>query len=291
MLNFGLCCQFKEQPIKFKTATVKYALLNNKSYLEDIYSNNIKSLFKSIDYCYLNNIRAFRVSSNLFPLATHPNFNFDIKIVADSLNIIADYAKLNNVVLSLHPDQFVVLNSLKENIINNSIRELIHQVNIAKLLGAEQITLHAGGVYGDKTKSIERLVNVINDLPSEIKQYLCLENDDKSYTPKDIINICELTGCRFIYDVFHHKCNPDDLTIQEATNYCIDLWYSHNKNIEGWVHISSSYDNTSAHSDFIDINDFPKCWYDKNLVIDVEAKFKEISLLQLRKQLENTVLA
>ena len=41
------------------------------------------------------------------------------------------------------------------------------------------------------------------------------------------------------------------------------------------------------HADFIDVKDFPKCWKKyKNITIEIEAKAKEIAILQLMRDLD-----
>lgn len=288
-MRLGLCCQFYEEPIKFKSATVTVAKRRDSQYLRDIYEKNIEALSRSLKYCSAHGIHAFRVSSALFPLATHTDFLFDPATL--KLDDIKKYADRHNITLSLHPDQFVVLNSPKEDVVRNSIRELEYQAKVADLLGAEQITLHAGGVYGDKTTALARLIGAISLLSPLAKKYLCLENDDKSYSPRDILSVCEATGCRFIYDIHHHRFNGDDLSYAEATDLCLKHWHSISTHkVQGWVHLSSSKNCTSAHDDFIDFKDFPLFWTDKDIIIDIEAKAKEAAVLQLRTQINQEIL-
>lgn len=286
-MKLGLCCQFYEHPIKYRSATFKVAKSKGREYLNEIYKHNTEALMKSLEYCFLHGIQAFRVSSDLFPLATHPEIPFTPMEM--SLSPVREYAAAHGLILSLHPDQFVVLNSPKPEVVANSIRELTYQVKIADLIGAEQVTLHAGGVYADKVNSLERLIKVVNQLPNYIKRFLCFENDDKSYTPEDIVSICEATGCRFIYDVHHHRFNPDSLSVSQATILCQRLWFYNTVKTNGWVHISSSRNGLSAHNDYINPADFPVEWKQENIIVDVEAKAKENAVLLLQKQLNSLI--
>jgi UV DNA damage endonuclease len=284
-MQLGLCCQFYEHPIKYRSATVKYAKTQGQEYLAAIYTQNIEALLRSLQYCFLHGIHAFRVSSDLFPLATHADFKFDPATMSASLFDIRGYADKHKIALSLHPDQFIVLNSPKPDVVANSIRDLTYQAQVAEMLGTEQITLHAGGVYADKQASLKRLIHVVNELPSGVRRYLSFENDDKSYTPTDIASICAATGCRFIYDVHHHRFNADGLSVEEATAQCKKYWHRVWQHLDGWVHISSSREGTSAHSDFIKPEDFPASWKNENIVVDVEAKAKEVAVLTLKRAL------
>ena len=62
----------------------------------------------------------------------------------------------NDIRLSFHPDQFVVLSSPHPEVVANSIRELEYQARLAEAVGADVINIHAGGVYGDKPSALQR---------------------------------------------------------------------------------------------------------------------------------------
>jgi UV DNA damage endonuclease len=60
---------------------------------------------------------------------------------------------------------------------------------------------------------------------------------------------------------------------------------------EPLFHISSPLEGWEGpkperHHDFIDLNDFPESWRDRDLTVEVEAKAKEIAVLKLRKELQ-----
>lgn len=52
--------------------------------------------------------------------------------------------------------------------------------------------------------------------------------------------------------------------------------------IEGW-----DGPRPERHHDFIDVNDFPKCWRRKAITVEVEAKAKEVAVARLLRQLKN----
>jgi UV DNA damage endonuclease len=51
--------------------------------------------------------------------------------------------------------------------------------------------------------------------------------------------------------------------------------------IEGW-----QGPRPERHHDFIDVDDFPKCWQGLELTVEVEAKAKEVAVLRLKNELE-----
>jgi len=156
---------------------------------------------------------------------------------------------------------------------------------MAELVGADVINIHAGGKYGDKKKSLARLVRVMNRLSSRVRDRLTLENDDKSYAPADLLPVCWSEEIPFVYDVHHHRCLPDGATIEEVTEAALLTW-----NREPLFHISSPLDGwngkySERHHDFVDIEDFPKAWRKLNITVEIEAKAKEIAVEKLRIEL------
>jgi UV DNA damage endonuclease len=110
---------------------------------------------------------------------------------------------------------------------------------------------------------------------------LTVENDDKIYTPADLLPLCRAEGLPLVYDVHHHRCHGDELTELEATKQATATW-----NREPLFHISSPREGWDGpkperHHDFIDPNDFPQCWFKRDLTVEVEAKARELAVLGL----------
>ena len=53
-----------------------------------------------------------------------------------------------------HPDQFVVLNSPRPDVVIKSIQELEYQAEVAEWVGADVVNIHGGGAYGDKQQAL-----------------------------------------------------------------------------------------------------------------------------------------
>lgn len=300
MFRLGLCCVFAAENIKFKTVTAhnlsKEKISNGlpHHYLSNLILSNLDSLKKAIAYCSANNIGSFRIGSSFFPLYTHPLFAYHVQNLPEAMQILQQaeacrqFAKENRIRLVFHPDQFVVLNSPSETVVQNSIAELEYHGIMAELLGADVINIHAGGVYGDKAASLKRLSANLEFLSPSLRQKLTLENDDKSYTPKDLLPLCLEKNVPLVYDVHHHRCLPDGLTVEEATEEALKTW-----NREPLFHISSPKEGwtgpqPSRHHDFIDIADFPICWTTiEKLTIEIEAKAKEIAIQKLLIDLQS----
>jgi UV DNA damage endonuclease len=86
-----------------------------------------------------------------------------------------------------------------------------------------------------------------------------------------------------VYDVHHHLCLGDGLSIEEATELAFNTWHGR----EPCAHLSSPKGgwkgpNIRAHADYIDPVDFPDAWRSRAMTIDVEAKAKERAVLALK---------
>jgi UV DNA damage endonuclease len=200
------------------------------------------------------------------------------------------FARQHDLRLSFHPDQFVVLSSPHAAVVANSIRELEYQAHLAEKVGADVINIHAGGVYGDKLVALERFCQVLADLPQAVRIRLTLENDDQCYTVRDLLPICSRLSIPLVYDVHHHRCNPDGLSIEEATQLAAETWHISNR--EQYCHLSSPRSgwapgNPKPHADYIDLADVPDCWRGRTMTVDIEAKAKELAVVKLMNELKN----
>jgi UV DNA damage endonuclease len=297
-IRFGLCCIFRQEPIRFRQVTAKILLTLSRTdqllRLSEICLHNVQNLYKSLNYVSANGIGAFRILSPLFPRYTHPEVAYTLddlpagESIKQELGRIRKFRKKRDIRLSFHPDQFNVLSSPRPEVISNTMRELEYQGLLADLVDAEVINLHAGGVYGNKKEALERLGKNICKLPEAVLSRLSLENDDISFTPADILPVCQKLQIPMVYDVHHHRCNPDAYSVEEATAHAMETWLQLGR--EPYFHVSSPKNawqkgSPKPHADYIDPADFPSCWRGKKITVDVEAKAKELAVLQLMKEL------
>ncbi|MDB4530807.1 UV DNA damage repair endonuclease UvsE [bacterium] len=294
-IRLGLCCIFINQPIKFKTTTVKSISSMHRTdallKLSNICLTNAKELYKSLKFCAANNIGCFRINSQILPIKTHAEFGYDIHDLPDGVNIVRlfeecrEYSKANDIRTSFHPDQFVVMNSPNPDVVNRSIAELEYQAQVAEWVGADVVNIHGGGGYGNKPEALTRFSKNLNRLSDKVRKRLTLENDDVTYTPSDLLPLCITENIPLVFDIHHHRCNQDNISSEEATTKAIETW-----DREPMFHISSPRQGWSGaqprqHHDFIDIKDFPDYWLDSKLTVEVEAKAKEMAVLKLKKQI------
>jgi len=296
MIHFGLCCIFRKENIHFKTTTARYltTLKNRKEnpldHIDSLILENVAALRQSIEYCATHGIGTFRVTSRLFPLFTHPEFGYRLKKlphyrkIVEGLHECKSLAKKLRIRLTFHPDQFVVLNSLSEKVVTNSIQELEYHALVADLIGADVLTLHAGGRFGDKKAALERFQKNLKRLSQSVLEKLALENDEINFSPVDLLPLCKKTGLPLVYDVHHHRLLPDSLSIEEASIQAYKTWGKK----EPLFHISSpkTKQKPRSHHDYINPKDFPESWFQfPRLTIEIEAKAKEVAIFKLKKEM------
>lgn len=298
-MRFGLCCLFKDQEIAFRTTTAKALSVMPRGEqlrkLSGICHSNSKSLLQAVQAVHRLGIGAFRIMSPMFPRMTHPDVGYSLAdlpdgdAITDLLCATRSFARLHDIRLSFHPDQFVVLSSPHPAVVANSVRELEYQAWLAEAVGADVINLHAGGVYGDKSLALMRFCQVVLDLPENVRSRLTLENDDISYTVSDLLPVCEKLSIPLVYDVHHHRCKPDGLSVEEATQLAGTTWQ--NRGSEQYCHLSSpragwAGSDPKPHADYINPADVPICWRERIMTVDIEAKAKELAVVRLMDDLQ-----
>jgi len=288
-----LCCQFLDAPIHFRTATHRYVAslgaVPGRAYLTAIARDNAQALADAVRQCSTLRIGAFRINSQILPLATHPQSGYSLDDLDEDGVITAAFRSAGRLAgelgirLSFHPDQFVVLNSERPQVVASSVEEMELQSAIATLVGADVLTLHAGSSAGGTVEALVRLERGIEQLSGNARRGLAMENDDRRFSPAVLLPLCERLGIPMVYDVHHHRCNPDELDTATATRLAAATW----RGREPHFHISSpragwGNGDPRPHADVVPAADFPDAWRDGVFTIDVEAKGKERAVIALR---------
>ena len=291
MIRFG----FRKEPIKFRRTTAKYlqAFHRNQQleYLAEICLHNAHAPHKALRYCRDHDIKDFRINSQILPLKTHPDIGYSMEDLPAHDQIIQTFkdcgrfCQKHDIRTTFHPDQFILLSSPSSEVVQRSIADLIYQAEVARWVNSDVINIHGGGAYGDKSTSLRRLRKRIEQLSEAVRSRLTLENDDRVYTPKDLLAVCRDMGIPLVYDVHHHRCLPDGSSVEATTELAMGTWSR-----EPLFHLSSpKYGWESSkpgnHHDYIDADDFPACWTNLDITVEVEAKAKELAVLKLKQDL------
>jgi len=268
-------------------------------------------LDRVFDYLGDTGIRMYRISSDIAPYVTHPEmpqFHNQIAACREELAVLGAKARTLYLRLSMHPSQYIVLNSPDERIAQAAVADFAYHADFLDALGAgpeAKIVTHVGGVYGDRAAAMARWVARYQALPEAVRRRLVLENDEISYPVADTIAIHGECGVPLVFDILHHRVNdPAGLPPKEACRRCLATWppgetpkihYSTQRAADREItrrdratnerRVTTQAAKAGQHDDFIDPADFlaflaatPDLRYDAML----EAKQKDLALLRLR---------
>ena len=300
----SLCCislQLQEKGIKANTMTkTRFLALERKSAVDTVSKrtlNNVSTTVQIIALCASKGWN-YRISSDLFPLATLPEANLSFDILPDK-NKIYEMFKLgseiitkNKVRCSTHPDQFVVPASASASVVAKSIVELKNHATVMDLFGLPQsyeapINIHMN-IYKGVTKDIaKRFIDVYNDLPVNVKSRLVLENEDKpnSWKVDELYDlIYSNTGIPITYDNLHFRCNTGKLSAKDAVKLSMSTWGKYRP----LFHFSDndpSNKNPRAHGDYV--RSIPEEYVGVNGVdFEFEFKAKDYALERFEKEFQ-----
>lgn len=278
---------------KFVTYTRFSEQKFNYGLIDNVIKSNLSNLIEILKYNFNNNVHFYRLSSSIIPLVTHESVNVDyVSKYKSYYNKISRIINDNDIRIDLHASSYCVLNSINNNVVKNSIEDLIYYYNVLDCFGVEKkiIILHVGSAYGGKEEAIKRFINNFNKLPIYIKKTIVLENDDKVFNVSDVLFISKAIGVPVCLDYHHHICNNISTDINFYMNDIIKSW--DNYGIRPKFHYSSPLNkrNFRAHNDYIDCDEFISFLnvlqkYQVDVDIMIEAKEKDVAMFRLMRQL------
>ncbi|MFA5341280.1 MAG: UV DNA damage repair endonuclease UvsE [Clostridia bacterium] len=261
----------------------------NNDNLSSIISSNLDSLMNMLKYNVKNGIHLFRISSDLIPFGSSDINKLEWKdIFKDRLSEIGMFIKNNNIRVSMHPGQYTVLNSINNDVVKRAVRDLEYHCDVLDLMQLDstcKIILHIGGAYDDREKAVERFKNNYIKLKARIKERLIIENDDKVFNVKEVLDIAKQLSIPVVYDNLHNYANPykKEVSDLEWISECSKTW----KLPDGCQKIHYSQQNSNkksgSHSSSIAICEFLS--FHENIIeydIDImlEVKDKNISAIK-----------
>lgn len=291
-IRLGYCCLCKSvgDKGKFRAMTVKKATsMNEDDRYKEIQQRtreNFSNLYDITKWNIENNIRMYRVSSDMAVLHTHEICNYDFRedsVVIDLANKIKEMAKDNDILHTIHCDQFNVINSDREEVFQNTIKSLEYHCDLMDMLGIKYNCIHVGGKKGGVELGKERFVNNFIRMPERVQKSIMLENCDKSYNVSNTLELCEILDIPMTYDYHHSRILKSELSDSEYMDRIVDTW----KGQECIGHLSSSADEyklVSKHHDYIteeDMIDFIKVTGGR-INCELECKQKDLALLRIK---------
>jgi len=263
--------------------------------LERIGAENLHNTLRLLRHNRAYDIRVYRFSSRLIPLIGHSlleGWNPIADLTPDFAEI-GDYAKQHNMRVSFHPDHFTVINTPRKDILKTSIEVLERHVQMLEAMGLDEsakCNIHIGGTYGDKKAAGLRFIQQFQTVPEPIRRRITLENDDKTFTAAETLDICEKVGVPMVLDIHHHEVNHTGEAAWDLWPRIMKTWtdYSGFPDLPPKIHASSPKDdkNIRSHADYIEPAHFMKFLrtiapLTPSLDVMLEAKMKDSALFQL----------
>ncbi|MBD3379541.1 MAG: UV DNA damage repair endonuclease UvsE [Candidatus Omnitrophica bacterium] len=257
-------------------------------------SENLACLKSILEYNLEKGLLFFRISSDIVPFASHPVCRFDWAghFKKDFKNI-GSFIKKHKMRISMHPDQFVLINSPREDVVERSIAELEYHRTVLETMElprSAKIQIHVGGVYGDKPSAINRFAERYAKLSAPLRKRLVIENDDRLFSLKDCLEVHKMTGIPVLFDAFHHECLNNGEPLTKAVLSAAKTW----KKGDGCLMMDYSSQEKGKragnHTRSIDTRKFRKFLKEAGSTeIDVmlEIKDKEKSALKALKIIKN----
>jgi UV DNA damage endonuclease len=280
----------KNQVLTSRTCRLKNFSLER---VNNLILKNTQDLLTILKWNEQNNIKLFRLSSDMFPFMDHPDLNYSLDDLPDKKSIVNNlheagcFAINHNMRLTSHPGQYVCLASPNSFTVEKSIASIEMHAYLGELLGLDDfiINVHIGGNYGlDYINTAKRFCSSFNKLSPNAQQWLTVENDDKrnGWNVDMLYNlIYKKINTPIIFDFHHWKfCNNGE-EMQTALNLALSTWGDKIPK----CHYSESSElkpNTPAHSQFLyykipDLGDYD---------VMLEVKQKEKALIKYIEKLK-----
>ncbi|MBS4540125.1 UV DNA damage repair endonuclease UvsE [Clostridium sp. D2Q-11] len=193
----------------------------------------------------------------------------------------------------MHPGQYTVLDSNNRTVVDNAISELEYHGKFLDEITDDythKIVLHIGGIYGDKSKAIERFIENFNNLSNNVKNRLIIENDEKNYTIEDVLYISDIINIPVVFDNLHNQINGN-YEINDILNKVYKTWDAKDGNPKSHYSQQAPYKRIGSHTKTIEPYSFLK--YINNMSKDVdimlEVKDKNISTEKLMTLMNNDI--
>jgi UV DNA damage endonuclease len=305
-IRLGLCClntELREQkPSIFASRSCTLATIEKKGidYCIQLANQNIDDLFKMVQWNRMNNISVFRLSSDIFPHITNQRIDlqkYQLDIFAKKLAKFGRYARALGQRLTFHPGQFNVLGTPNQKMLATTSYELHIHASILDYMGCDKdsvMVIHGGGVYGNKSQTMDRWCKNYLKLPKYVRDRLVLENCEKNFNIEDCLAISKRVGVPVVLDNHHFECyniiHPEQRLKYSIDHYIPDVLETWRiRGIRPKFHISEQgAGKTGHHSDYIE--EIPQYYleipekYGVDIDIMVEAKMKERAIRQISEK-------
>ncbi len=301
MINLGYCCLSiginkdlsKKNHIMVNRSMVKKTFdQRGLNYVSELIQLNLTDTLKVLKYNLANGIMVYRMSCDTFPWLTNYEFTSlpQFNKIKSLLETIGNFVQEHNIRVGYHPGPFVVLSSLREDVVLKSADELNKYAEIMDLMRLPlttfySINIHLNSAQPTREASAKRFCENFQLLSPSCQKRIVVENDDKlaQFTIQDLHRLVYVNiNTPLTIDSLHWQCHNDGYSWEDTFNLAISTWET-----KPLAHHSSSRklfeDSTAAlqsHADFLHEKFVTTCEID----VELECKMKDLALFNYRKQ-------
>ena len=238
--------------------TMAWARRNHRSIVEDkiidVAKNNINNTHALIKKVATlpPELRMLRITSDMLSFYTHEEYTefWQDKNTQDSLARwfapLGETARQHDIRLSFHPDQFVVLASDREEVVNKSIEEFEYHCDMIRWMGyGKTFQDFKCNVHISGRKGPQGIRDVYHRLSPEARNTLTLENEEYTHGVIDCLSLSDLVPT--VLDIHHNwiregeYISPDS----EIVHRVVDSW----RNVRPTLHYSVSREDVLGEHD------------------------------------------
>jgi UV DNA damage repair endonuclease len=208
---------------QFNTSTTTIAWLNRQTpavaeqKLWDLLKHNIESVTKLVTKVstLATHLKMVRLSSDILPVFTAPDWKYfykslDVRAYCElAFSKVGEIARANNVRLSMHPGQFVVLASDNPGIVDRSVEEFEYHATMAAWMGYGKqfqdfkINVHVSGRQGPPGIKL-----ALQRLSPEARNCITIENDEMTWGIDASLELAN--DVALVLDIHHHYINTGE---------------------------------------------------------------------------------
>lgn len=258
-MRIGFACKFvdpsfskeKLEEYNAKSTTITWIQRQTeKAAREKIQSlcfHNVRAIQRVLDVLARKpeELRMFRISSDILPGYTHPDVtkyyedaDF-IGALSKKFGEVGEFARNNNIRLSFHPGQFVVLASDNADVVERSIQEFEYHAMVAAWMGyGKQFQDFKCNVHISGRLGVAGMRETWKKLSPEARNIITVENDEITCGVDDILEIKDLIPV--VLDIHHHFVKTGEYMSVTDTRVSaiIDSW----RGVRPAMHYSYSRD-------------------------------------------------
>jgi UV DNA damage endonuclease len=282
----GYACINLNRNSKTRTLRLNTAI-NSPESIPALINANLDDIHGNLQWNHRNGVRAYRVSSEIFPHYTNRLLNgrvpaYSLAPFIAKIAKIGAFARDHRIHLSFHCTPYVVLGSHRPEVVEKSI----HDLNMyGEFIAAAGVPMNIIIHPSVDPEARARFAKEMRGLSPLLKRSICLENTELVSTP-DTLKLARKCGVPLVFDYFHYQVANETTPLNVLLPQIRSTWDRRLRDStqRQKFHISEQMEGCrpGAHSEYV--NSIPG-WM--NGIVMVEAKKKDKAVMRLLRKYKN----